>query len=239
MKRSASPVSVRVASIVQRLSSLDQLAAAMRWPVADVAAEIVLVDDLAQVAEDLGGGRDRRAGPRLEAVAEGVEVAVGADAGKLCVRQVPPKLSFVSRTTKLCPGTASSGDRRRRCRRCRRRRSGRRSARTSLDTPAARSSRRTSLPSIAKGSNGGDSGSAARHCSIGSLAADLARLRAVEEPGLTLTAAEFEALADRGRALCRPARLPGRALRARRRRRPPALPCARCCAPAARCAARR
>ena len=47
-----------------------------------MAPEIVLLDDLAHVAEDLGRGRDRRAGPRLEAIAEGVEVAVGADAGK-------------------------------------------------------------------------------------------------------------------------------------------------------------
>src|SRR5439155_20773359 len=48
--------------------------------IADVAGEIVLVDDLAHIAEDLGRGRDRRAGPRLEAIAEGVEIAVGADA---------------------------------------------------------------------------------------------------------------------------------------------------------------
>ena len=49
-------------------------------PVADVRAEVVLVDDLAHVGEDLRGRRDRRAGPGLEAIAEGVEVAVGADA---------------------------------------------------------------------------------------------------------------------------------------------------------------
>ena len=49
-------------------------------PVADVPAEVVLLDDLAHVLEDLGGGRDRRAGPGLEAVAEGVEVAVRPDA---------------------------------------------------------------------------------------------------------------------------------------------------------------
>src|SRR5207302_322016 len=48
--------------------------------IADVARQVVLVDDLAHVAEDLGGGRDRCAGPRLEAVAESVEIAVGADA---------------------------------------------------------------------------------------------------------------------------------------------------------------
>ena len=50
-------------------------------PVADVAGEIVLLDHLAHVGEDLGGGGDRRTPPRLEAIAEGVEVAVGADAG--------------------------------------------------------------------------------------------------------------------------------------------------------------
>src|ERR1700730_18631438 len=48
--------------------------------IADVAREIVLVDDLAHIAEDLGRGRDRRAGPRFEAIAEGIEIAVGADA---------------------------------------------------------------------------------------------------------------------------------------------------------------
>ena len=49
-------------------------------PIADVRAEIVLVDDFAHVAQDLGCRRDRRAGPRLEAIAEGVEIAVGPDA---------------------------------------------------------------------------------------------------------------------------------------------------------------
>ena len=49
--------------------------------VADVAGEIVLLDHLAHVFQDLGGAGDRRDGPRLEAVAEGVQVAVGADAG--------------------------------------------------------------------------------------------------------------------------------------------------------------
>src|SRR6185369_6813413 len=50
--------------------------------VANVAAEVVLVDDLLHVAQDLGRGGDGRARPRLEAVAEGIEVAIGADAGK-------------------------------------------------------------------------------------------------------------------------------------------------------------
>src|SRR5258708_39461581 len=49
--------------------------------VADVGAEVVFLDHLAHIAENLSGGRDRRAGPWLEAVAEGVQVAVGADAG--------------------------------------------------------------------------------------------------------------------------------------------------------------
>ena len=43
--------------------------------------EIVLVDHLAHVAKNFRGGCDRRPDPRLEAVAEGMEVAVGADAG--------------------------------------------------------------------------------------------------------------------------------------------------------------
>ena len=49
-------------------------------PVADMRAEVVLVDDLAHVFQDFRCRRDRRGGPGLEAVAEGVEVAVGADA---------------------------------------------------------------------------------------------------------------------------------------------------------------
>ncbi len=48
--------------------------------VADMGAEIVLVDHFAEVLEDLIGRGDRHTGPRLEAVAEGVEVAVGANA---------------------------------------------------------------------------------------------------------------------------------------------------------------
>ena len=48
--------------------------------VADTAAEVVLVDDLAHVLQDLGRGGDGCAGPGLEAVAEGVEITIGADA---------------------------------------------------------------------------------------------------------------------------------------------------------------
>ncbi len=51
--------------------------------IADVAVKVVLLDHLAHVFADLVRGGDRRADPGLEAVAEGVEVAVGADAGIL------------------------------------------------------------------------------------------------------------------------------------------------------------
>ena len=51
-------------------------------PVADMPVESVLGDDLAHIGEDFRGGRDRRRSPRLETIAEGVKVAVGADAGK-------------------------------------------------------------------------------------------------------------------------------------------------------------
>ena len=49
--------------------------------VADMAREVVLLDHLAHVGQDFLRRRDRLAGPRLEAIAEGVEVAVRADAG--------------------------------------------------------------------------------------------------------------------------------------------------------------
>jgi hypothetical protein len=42
--------------------------------------EVVLVYDLAHVFQDFRCRRDRRGGPGLEAIAEGVEVAVRADA---------------------------------------------------------------------------------------------------------------------------------------------------------------
>src|SRR5829696_7429441 len=48
--------------------------------ITDVAREVVLLDHLAHVVQYLLGRGDRLAGPRLEAIAEGVEVAVGADA---------------------------------------------------------------------------------------------------------------------------------------------------------------
>src|SRR5262249_28007214 len=51
-------------------------------PVADVAAEAILVDDLAYVLQDLGGGGKRGAGPGFEAVAERIKIAVGTDPRK-------------------------------------------------------------------------------------------------------------------------------------------------------------
>ena len=48
--------------------------------VADVLVEVVLVDHLAHVLQDLVGGGDGCAGPRLEAVPERVQVGVAADA---------------------------------------------------------------------------------------------------------------------------------------------------------------
>src|SRR5262252_4908129 len=49
-------------------------------PVADVPGKIVLLDHLAHVRQDLGRGCDWQTGPRLEAVAKRVQIAVGADA---------------------------------------------------------------------------------------------------------------------------------------------------------------
>ncbi len=48
--------------------------------VLNVTGQIMVVDDLAHIGQDLFGRGDGRALPRLEAVAEGVEVAVGSDA---------------------------------------------------------------------------------------------------------------------------------------------------------------
>src|SRR4029077_12522123 len=46
--------------------------------VADVLIEVVVLDDLVEVGEDLLARRDRRAAPRLEPVAVGEQVTVGA-----------------------------------------------------------------------------------------------------------------------------------------------------------------
>ena len=56
--------------------------------VTGVASEVVLLDHLPHVAQDLVRRGDRRAGPRLEAIAEGVQIAVGADAG---IAMRPPR----------------------------------------------------------------------------------------------------------------------------------------------------
>src|SRR5262245_4178902 len=54
-----------------------------RVTVADVWFEAVLLDHLAHVGQDLRSSCDRRTSPWFEAVAEGVQVAVGSDAGIL------------------------------------------------------------------------------------------------------------------------------------------------------------
>src|SRR5665213_1264727 len=48
-------------------------------PIPDVRTETVLVDDLAHIVQDLGGRRDRRTGPWLEAIAKRIQVAIGSD----------------------------------------------------------------------------------------------------------------------------------------------------------------
>jgi hypothetical protein len=50
-------------------------------PVADMRLKPVFGDDLAHVGANFRSGGYRRAGPWLEAVAESVKIAVGADAG--------------------------------------------------------------------------------------------------------------------------------------------------------------
>ena len=45
-----------------------------------MAAQVILLDDLAHVAKDLLSRGNRLSAPRLEAIAEGVQVAVRADA---------------------------------------------------------------------------------------------------------------------------------------------------------------
>ena len=48
--------------------------------VANVFGEIVVLDHLVHVGADFGGGRDRRPDPWLEAVAESMQIGIGADA---------------------------------------------------------------------------------------------------------------------------------------------------------------
>ena len=71
--------------------------------IADVGAEGVLLDDLAHIAQNLRGGRDRSAGPRLEPVAEGMQVAVGPDA-RIAVGQPGAAKTLLSlQDNKTCP----------------------------------------------------------------------------------------------------------------------------------------
>jgi hypothetical protein len=79
LKRCSCPSSVAVT--VQRARAPDHSAELHRMAIADVRRQAVVVDHLAQVLLDLGRGGDGLARPRLEAVAEGEQVAVRADAG--------------------------------------------------------------------------------------------------------------------------------------------------------------
>src|SRR5208283_5729896 len=74
-------------------------------PIADVRSEIVLLDHLTDVAQDLARRGDRRTRPWLEAIAEGVQVAVGADA-RVAVREPRAAETFLRfEHQKARPGT--------------------------------------------------------------------------------------------------------------------------------------
>ncbi len=81
MKVVGSPLSVLTASTVHEICRARPARPLDPVPVADVPCQIVLGDHFAHIGLDFLRCRDRRADPRLEAIAEGVEVAVGADAG--------------------------------------------------------------------------------------------------------------------------------------------------------------
>src|SRR5262245_46111870 len=49
--------------------------------VSDVASQIIVLDQLSHIIENLACGRERSTGPGLEAIAEGVQVAVRPDPG--------------------------------------------------------------------------------------------------------------------------------------------------------------
>ena len=57
------------------------LRAANSVAIANVSIEAIVIDDVAEIGENLGSGRDRLADPWLEAVAKSVEVAIRPDAG--------------------------------------------------------------------------------------------------------------------------------------------------------------
>ncbi len=66
---------------VQSLSAFDQLADRILWLIADMRAEAVLGDHVPHIAQDFRSGGDGRRCPGLEAIAERMQVTVGADAG--------------------------------------------------------------------------------------------------------------------------------------------------------------
>ena len=63
-------------------------------PVADVAVETFLRDDVAHIVEDLDPGRDRGARPRFEAITEGIKVAVRPRA-RVAVREPRTAKAFL------------------------------------------------------------------------------------------------------------------------------------------------
>ena len=73
--------------------------------VADVGTEGVFLDDFAHIAQNLRGGRDRGAGPRLEPVAEGMQVAVGPDAGIAVGQPGSAKALLRLQDNETCPRT--------------------------------------------------------------------------------------------------------------------------------------
>ncbi len=95
--------------------------------VANVRPDAVLFDHFAHVLENLFGACDRRSDPRLEAIAERVEVGVGTHAGVL-VRfpRAAEGILHLEDHVASCSGTAAAGGTPNRCRKCPLRRSRRR-----------------------------------------------------------------------------------------------------------------
>ena len=80
MKRTAAP-SLRASLQRPEIVGARPARALNPAAVANVGGEAVFVDDFAEIGENLVRGRNRFADPWLEAIAEGVEVAVRPDAG--------------------------------------------------------------------------------------------------------------------------------------------------------------
>lgn len=91
---------------LQRRSAVDHRAA-HPLSVANVPVQAVPDYDLVEVGQNLPAGRDPQSAPRLELIAVGEEIAVGANARVRCVQQAPPRLSWASSMTKLRPGNRS------------------------------------------------------------------------------------------------------------------------------------